>query len=714
MSLVVRLYLLLALALVPALLIQVHNELALRRAREADLQAEALRLAQFVAHEMDRVIDGTRTFLLTLSHAPVIRRLDGLVCGEILRDLHQGLPEYASIAVRGRDGRPICGSPASSLPAMVTLAATPLAGASAGRGKALVGTYARGVDGSAGVLGIELPLLDLKGMPAGSINAALDLGRLNDYFAARPMPPGASFGIADRAGTLIVRVPDHELVGQPMRSENRWMLEATAAGTLRGVGPGGVERVVGYVPPALDRHGAMLVSVGLATSGALNAVDDAARRSLLVMLASLLLSAAVVWMGGRELILRPAARLAAVADRWRRGDLAARAGLPTTTGSEFGRLGAALDAMAEGLERHEREMRHAVEALRASEERFRELAANSQDVIWILDPHKCQLEFVSDAFDALWGLPREIVMQDLGRWRDRVHPDDRPTVLEALRRTIEGERIGVDYRVCHPDGSVRYVRDVGFPIRDAAGAVVRVAGICRDVTRWRQSERAQAQALEERMLLLREINHRVKNNLQVIVSLMRLQANRTQREDLRVEFEEACGRIATITEIHSSLFDGEEIGRLNFAAYLRRLCARLEAGSLAPERTSVEIAVEAEPTMIDLDDAVPLALISNELVTNAVKHGTPEEGIGIIQVRLTRHGPTLRLTVEDNGPGIADGKLAGGLGAQIINGFVKRIRGTLTVAGGPGCRIIVEFRTAASDAPTATRPARRAGGQGFD
>lgn len=136
----------------------------------------------------------------------------------------------------------------------------------------------------------------------------------------------------------------------------------------------------------------------------------------------------------------------------------------------------------------------AEEGLRASEERFRQFAENSADLVWIIDAERQQLEYLSPAFEKMWGESRGAVMHNLVRWSDLVHPDDRETVTKALPRLRAGETVVIDYRIIRPsDGEVRWIRDTGFPIRDQAGEIRRLGGIARDIT----GERDRGEALRE-------------------------------------------------------------------------------------------------------------------------------------------------------------------------------------------------------------------------
>ena len=212
-------------------------------------------------------------------------------------------------------------------------------------------------------------------------------------------------------------------------------------------------------------------------------------------------------------------------------------------------------------------------------------------------------------------------------------------------------------------------------------------------------------------MMIREINHRVKNNLQVVTSLLRLQASRGRSQDIRDAFEEACGRVSTITELHSSMFDGAQVGTLDFGTYLHELCGRLKSSLADGHPGGVHIRVEAELGPVDLDRAVPLGLIVNELVTNAIKHGFSGDQGGSVEVRFDRLDGHYRLSVRDDGPGlVADGQiiLQQGLGVQLITGLVRRIHGSLRTGDGPGFEATVEFPVEPPRPhPQPTSPVRR-------
>ncbi|MBA9070230.1 PAS domain S-box-containing protein [Methylobacterium sp. RAS18] len=125
----------------------------------------------------------------------------------------------------------------------------------------------------------------------------------------------------------------------------------------------------------------------------------------------------------------------------------------------------------------------AAAGLVASEERFRSFAEHSANVLWIADPDGGRLEYLSPAYERIWGDRRELVMADFGRWATLVHPEDRERAFSAMPRLLTGETCTVEYRIVRPeDGAVRHIRDTGFPIRDEQGRLRRLGGIAQDVT----------------------------------------------------------------------------------------------------------------------------------------------------------------------------------------------------------------------------------------
>jgi PAS domain S-box-containing protein len=203
------------------------------------------------------------------------------------------------------------------------------------------------------------------------------------------------------------------------------------------------------------------------------------------------------------------------------------------------------------------------------------------------------------------------------------------------------------------------------------------------------------ESLREGDMLLREIHHRVKNNLQVISSLLQLQTNAARDDAVRRVLRESQNRITAMALVHQLLYRSKEVARVEFGEYLRNLADRLvEAYSVRPDRIS--LAVDAEVIHVDLDTAIPCGLIINELVANALEHAFPAGRRGHILITLTREPDVIALAVSDDGIGLpldirVDAPTTFGL--SIVRTLARQLEGTIASLPGPGTTIQVSFPT---------------------
>lgn len=216
------------------------------------------------------------------------------------------------------------------------------------------------------------------------------------------------------------------------------------------------------------------------------------------------------------------------------------------------------------------------------------------------------------------------------------------------------------------------------------------------LTLHRQQTRLAA-AVDQQELLMQEIHHRVKNNLQVVASLLNLQASRIRQPEARAEFQSARDRVRTLATLHRHLYAHGELHTINMREFLIELCSQLfqAMGEKAGERLRLEI--EAPELKMSSDQAVPLALIVTEAVSNAVKYAFPGGRRGSISVHLTADHDHAELDVFDDGVGIPAGRVeteAGtrdGIGIQLIRGFARQLGATLQVEEGHGTRYKVHL-----------------------
>lgn len=297
----------------------------------------------------------------------------------------------------------------------------------------------------------------------------------------------------------------------------------------------------------------------------------------------------------------------------------------------------------------------AEDALRESEERLRQFGEASSDLLWIRDAETLAFEYLSPAFERLYGVRREQVLEanNVEAWLQLIHPDHRHDAVETLRRLREGIPDTFEFRIIRPDGSVRWLHDTDFPVRDEHGRVVRIAGIAQDVTERKR-------ALEMQRTLVAELQHRVRNILAITRSIIR--RTLAGKEDVDDFVRHLEGRIdamartqALLTRSPGSPVDLEEIIRDEMLAQ----AAREPKFSLSGPR--IELHAQA---------AEVLTLALHELATNSVKYGALADGHGRIRINWTRERADgeerLRLTWSEGGVDMPASTQRDGFGTELI------------------------------------------------
>jgi two-component sensor histidine kinase len=194
------------------------------------------------------------------------------------------------------------------------------------------------------------------------------------------------------------------------------------------------------------------------------------------------------------------------------------------------------------------------------------------------------------------------------------------------------------------------------------------------------------QALEQKTALLHEVDHRVKNNLQLISSLLQLQARRTPDETTRTAVRGILERVNAIGAVHRRLFQGGDVQRFDVADFVRDLAGDLAA---AARREDLELRLDLEPVAVPAAQAAPLALVVNELICNALKHAFPDGRPGHIDISVRRRDDGFEIVVADNGVGLPEAG-AKGFGATIVQLLCQQLKATLAITdNAPGVRVAV-------------------------
>ena len=354
------------------------------------------------------------------------------------------------------------------------------------------------------------------------------------------------------------------------------------------------------------------------------------------------------------------------------------------------RLGpAVLRALTEaGLRRNHRV---AEAALRQSEERLRQAQTMAHIGDWDWNLLTGEQYWAEETY-RIFGLPRETV-PSVESFLEAVHPADRELAKEAISEARHGNPHDLDLRIRHYDGTERVIHANGEIKRDAAGKPVRFFGTIQDITERHQVEAALRDSLRAKDVLLQEIHHRVKNNLQIVSSLLHLQTEKEAHPTVQAVFKEAQRRVLSMALIHESLYRSPNLARVNLAEYIETLCAHVFR-SFGADGTRIKLVTSLEPVDLGLEQAVPCGLILNELLSNAMKYAFPEGLAGQITVTLRAHSDQVFLQIADNGIGLPPAipnAPARPPGLGLVAMLTKQLKGELVAERGEGTAFQLAF-----------------------
>lgn len=330
-------------------------------------------------------------------------------------------------------------------------------------------------------------------------------------------------------------------------------------------------------------------------------------------------------------------------------------------------------------------------ALRQSREDLDRAQEVGQIGSWRLDTRQNVLTW-SDENHRIFGVPKGTPLT-YEAFLEIVHPDDRQYVDTQWSAGLRGESYDIEHRIV-ANGQVKWVREKAYLEFDGAGNLLGGFGITQDITERKQAEQLLKASLSEKEVLLKEIHHRVKNNMQVISSLVSLQADELRDEAMRAVLQDVTHRVRSMAMVHEKLYQSGDLARIDFAEYAQSLLNYLwrAHGGVA---SGVRLALDMEPVSLSVNVAVPLGLILNELAGNALKHAFPDGTDGEVTVSL-RSGPEgqVRLGVRDNGVGLPEGldwKQARSLGLRLVQMLAGQLHAAVEVSSDGGTKFTITF-----------------------
>jgi PAS domain S-box-containing protein len=336
------------------------------------------------------------------------------------------------------------------------------------------------------------------------------------------------------------------------------------------------------------------------------------------------------------------------------------------------------------------ERRAATTDLAASEQRFRTLAATLPVGIYETDTAG-QCTFTNVAWQRMANLT---AAESTGHgWASTIHPEDRQNVFDAWNQAIlQGLTFEHEFRFQHHDDTTCWVHSIASAVTQN-GAIIGFVGVNEDITERRRSIETLSASLAEKEVLLREVHHRVKNNLQLVTSLLSLQAAYISDPIALELFQESQRRVRTMALVHEMLYAHTSLARIQIDVYLRQLAQTIvRSFSREKERTHDEL--EIAPLALVPDITIPLGLIVNELITNSCKHAVVAGQNLVFSLQIKKTAPhQAALTFTDNGPGVPpdfDPIKAKSLGHRLIGLLSRQLRAELDppTPGGPATYVI--------------------------
>jgi PAS domain S-box-containing protein len=326
------------------------------------------------------------------------------------------------------------------------------------------------------------------------------------------------------------------------------------------------------------------------------------------------------------------------------------------------------------------------------QEQYRVVTEALNDAVFTLDA-EARFAFGNAAGERLTGYRLEEL---LGRsFTDLVAPEDLPELVGRFRRAIAGEAISPHVRaeMIRKDGS-RVPIELSMANLVLDGRIIGRVGVARDITDRRHAEEQIRASLQEKEVLLKEIHHRVKNNLQIISSLLNLQSKYISDPKALQMFVDSQSRVKSMALIHEILFRSRDVAKIDFAEYIKNISVQIFR-SYGAYSTNISLETNVKNIMLDVDTAIPCGLIVTELVSNSLKYAFSETGEGSIYIEFSNDSTdTLRLIVSDNGSGFPediDFQNSASLGLKLVVALAHQLSGTVELDRSCGTTFKITF-----------------------
>jgi PAS domain S-box-containing protein len=332
--------------------------------------------------------------------------------------------------------------------------------------------------------------------------------------------------------------------------------------------------------------------------------------------------------------------------------------------------------------------------LRHSEERFRQIFESAPLAMTILDLETMQIFKANQAAYELFGYCQDELLEFQST--ELLHPEAPKLDRDSLKQMIAGEtnKIEQEKRYIKKNGEIIWANLTATPIRDLDGNALYLLAMVKDITVRKQAEEKIKSSLQEKEVLLKEVHHRVKNNLYIISSLLYLQSKAIQDRQILNSLQESRNRIASMALIHEKLYQSKDLSSINFAEYVQNLTNDIFRSYAVTSRI-VDLKIDVADLLLTIDLAIPCGLIINELISNSLKYAFPGsiQGTIFVNLQLDRDNNYI-LTVGDDGVGLPDYidfKNTKSLGLRLVCNLTEQLEGELELKPAKGSIFQITF-----------------------
>ncbi len=340
------------------------------------------------------------------------------------------------------------------------------------------------------------------------------------------------------------------------------------------------------------------------------------------------------------------------------------------------------------------ERKRAEQDLRESEEKFRILAENIPAVIYLsLNDEQKTLVYLNDEIENLTGYTKEDFLKKRINFSDLYYQNDEANIILTKENSLQNKKsFYLIYRIIDKDGKMRWVEEYGMGVLREK-KVILLEGFMIDISARKQAEEQVKKDLKEKVVLLQEIHHRVKNNMQVVSSLLRMQSKYFRDEFDKKLILDSRNRVNSMALIHESLYQSKDLSQIDFEYYIKTLCGHL-ISTFGVKAERIKFKQNINKIFLDINKAIPCGLIINELISNSIKYAFPDDKAGEISIHMELKNNEYTLTVFDNGEGLPDDidfQNPESLGLQLISALTKQLHGKIDLNRRNGTYYIIKF-----------------------